>query len=55
MNFLRFPSRHPDGSLPSICPTCSKDTTTASASTLLVVSGLAHPDWLVEIEAVAAG
>jgi len=26
-----------------------------SASTLLVVSGLAHPDWVVEIEAVAAG
>jgi enamine deaminase RidA (YjgF/YER057c/UK114 family) len=24
------------------------------ASTLLVISGLAHPDWLVEIEAVAA-
>jgi len=26
-----------------------------SASTLLVVAGLAHPDWVVEIEAVAAG
>ena len=25
------------------------------ASTLLIVAGLAHPDWLVEIEAVAAG
>ena len=25
-----------------------------AASTLLVISGLAHPDWLVEIEAVAA-
>ena len=25
-----------------------------SASTLVVVAGLAHPDWLVEIEAVAA-
>ena len=24
------------------------------ASTLVIVSGLAHPDWLVEIEAVAA-
>lgn len=27
----------------------------APASTLLVVAGLAHPDWVVEIEAVAAG
>ena len=26
-----------------------------TASTLLVVSALAHPDWVVEIEAVAAG
>ena len=26
-----------------------------AASTLLVISGLASPDWLVEIEAVAAG
>ena len=26
----------------------------APASTLLVISALAHPDWLVEIEAVAA-
>ena len=26
-----------------------------TASTLLVVSALAHPEWLVEIEAVAAG
>jgi len=26
-----------------------------AASTLLIVSGLAHPDWLVEIEATAAG
>ena len=26
-----------------------------SASTLLVVSALAHPDWVVEIEAIAAG
>ncbi|MEX0759242.1 MAG: RidA family protein [Tistlia sp.] len=26
----------------------------APASTLLVVAGLAHPDWVVEIEAVAA-
>ena len=25
-----------------------------TASTLVIVSGLAHPDWLVEIEAVAA-
>lgn len=25
------------------------------ASTLLIVAGLAHPDWVVEIEAVAAG
>ena len=25
-----------------------------TASTLIIVSGLAHPDWLVEIEAVAA-
>jgi len=24
------------------------------ASTLLVVSGLAHPDWLIEVEVVAA-
>ena len=24
------------------------------ASTLVIVAGLAHPDWLVEIEAVAA-
>jgi len=28
---------------------------TLSASTLLVVSALAHPDWVVEIEAIAAG
>ncbi len=27
---------------------------TAPASTLFMVAGLAHPDWLVEIEAVAA-
>ncbi|MFQ6018108.1 MAG: RidA family protein [Kiloniellaceae bacterium] len=27
---------------------------TPPASTLIVVAGLAHPDWLVEIEAVAA-
>ena len=26
-----------------------------TASTLVVVAGLAHPDWVVEIEAVAAG
>ena len=26
-----------------------------TASTLVIVSGLAHPDWLVEIEVVAAG
>ncbi len=26
-----------------------------TASTLLVVAGLAHPDWVVEIEAIAAG
>ena len=26
-----------------------------TASTLLVILGLAHPDWVVEIEAVAAG
>ena len=26
-----------------------------TASTLLIVAGLAHPDWVVEIEAVAAG
>lgn len=26
-----------------------------AASTLLVISGLASPDWLVEIEAIAAG
>ena len=26
-----------------------------TASTLVIVSGLANPDWLVEIEAVAAG
>lgn len=25
------------------------------ASTLVLVAGLAHPDWLIEIEAVAAG
>lgn len=29
-------------------------TKTAPASTLIMVSALAHPDWLVEIEAVAA-
>jgi enamine deaminase RidA (YjgF/YER057c/UK114 family) len=28
---------------------------TLSASTLIVVNALAHPDWLVEIEAIAAG
>jgi len=27
---------------------------TAPASTLLIVAALAHPDWLVEIEAIAA-
>jgi enamine deaminase RidA (YjgF/YER057c/UK114 family) len=29
-------------------------TKTAPASTLIMVAGLAHPDWLVEIEAIAA-
>ena len=27
----------------------------APASTMLIVAGLAQPDWLVEIEAIAAG
>jgi 2-iminobutanoate/2-iminopropanoate deaminase len=27
----------------------------APASTMLIVAGLAHADWLVEIEAIAAG